>query len=87
MIDITQLLLGIVIVVLTVMISLIGVQVFFILREFRSTLQKANKVLDDTGLISESFSRPISVVSGMLMGLRGGTKLMDILKKKGSKKG
>lgn len=80
MIDVTQLLLGLVIVILTVMISLIGVQVLFILREFRQTLRKANKVLDDTGIISESFSQPISLISGMLTGLKGGTGLMKLFK-------
>lgn len=47
MIDITQFILGFVIVTLTVLMTIIGVQVFFILREFRRTIQKTNKVLDD----------------------------------------
>lgn len=63
MIDATQLLLAFVIVTLTVMLSVVCVQVFFILREFRQTLSKANKVLDDTGIISESISKPINLLS------------------------
>lgn len=54
MIDGVQLLLGLVIVVLTVTISLIAFQVYLILREFRSTLKKANLVLDDTEMISKA---------------------------------
>lgn len=61
MIDATQILLMLIILVLTTMLTVIGVQVFFILREFRVTLQKANKVLDDTGVISESVSQPVSM--------------------------
>lgn len=63
MIDFTQLLLAFVILIATVMLSVISVQVYFILREFRHTLTKANKVLDDTGVISESVSKPISIIA------------------------
>lgn len=82
MVDSTQILLALVILTLTVMLSVIGVQVYFILKEFRNTLQKVNKVLDDTGEISESVSRPVSMLSGMLMGLRGGSNLFKMFTQK-----
>lgn len=63
MVDATQFMLVFVIVILTVMLTVIAVQVFFILREFRKTLMKANKVLDDTGVISESVSKPVSLLA------------------------
>ncbi len=66
MVDATQFMLIFVIVILTVMLSVIAVQVFFILREFRKTLTKANKVLDDTGVISESVSKPVSLLAPFL---------------------
>jgi len=49
MIDLTQLLILLVILVATFMLTLVGVQVFFILKEFRATIQKANKILDNAG--------------------------------------
>lgn len=67
MVDATQFLLAFVILVLTAMITVIGIQVYLILREFRSTLSKANKVLDDTGVISESVSKPVSTVLNILL--------------------
>ena len=87
MVDATQFLLVFVIVVITVMLSVISVQVFFILREFRNTLTKVNKVLGDAGVVSESVSRPVSLLSSMLMGIKGGSSLMQALtnKKKGVK--
>lgn len=87
MVDATQFLLVFVIVVITVMLSIISFQVFFILREFRNTLTKANKVLDDAGVVSESVSKPVSLVSSMLMGIKGGSAIMQALtsKKKGVK--
>lgn len=62
MIDATQFLLAFVILVATTMLTVVGIQVYFVLREFRQTLTKANKVLDDTGVISESVSKPVSMV-------------------------
>lgn len=82
MVDATQFLLVFVIVIITTMLSVICVQVYFILREFRNTLTKANKVLDDTGVISESVSKPISLVSTMLLGIKGGSALMKSLTEK-----
>lgn len=70
MIDATQLLLAFVILVITSMLTIVGIQVYFILREFRHTLAKANKVLDDTGVISESVSKPIGLLSGIVLGLK-----------------
>lgn len=86
MIDTTQLLLSFVILILTVMLSVIGVQVVYILRDLRETIKKFNKVLDDTGTISESVSKPVSMFSTMLVGLKGGSALMKILSK-GRKEG
>lgn len=89
MIDATQILLAFVIVTFTVMLSVIAVQVFFILREFRQTLTKANKVLDDTGIISESISKPINMLSTLVSGAKIGSAIASALKsqKKTTKEG
>lgn len=85
MIDLTQLLLMVVVLIVTALLTVLGVQVYFILKEFRITLQKANKVLDDTGTISESVSKPISMLSSVAMGIRGGTAIVKALTKKRGK--
>ena len=85
MIEPAQILLIIVVSTLTVLLTIIGIQVFFILQEFRRTMQKMNKILDDAGLISESVAKPISKISGSLVGLSGVTgilKLLSTFKKK-----
>lgn len=66
MIDATQLLLGLVIITLTVMLAVIGFQVANILRAVRFTIDKMNKVLDDTGIVSESISKPINLISSLV---------------------
>ena len=89
MIDPAQTALFLVIIVLTVLLLILGIQVFFILRELRQTITKANKVLDDTGVITESVSGPISSLSTLAMGVKTGATVASILnlaKKKSAKK-
>ncbi len=88
MIDITQFILISVVVSLTVVLIVIGIQTVSILKEFRLTVSKINKILDDTGSITESVAKPISAASGFLVGLKSRHLLHGVLKvlKKQSKK-
>jgi uncharacterized protein YoxC len=79
MIDPAQTALFLVVIILTVLLLVLGIQVFFILRELRKTLEKANKVLDDTGVITESVSKPISSLSSLTMGLKTGATIARFL--------
>lgn len=81
MTDPAQILLFIVILTLTILLLVLGIQVFFILRDLRHTISKANKVLDNTSEITQSVSAPISSLSGVLMGLKSGAKFANFLKK------
>ena len=76
-----QILLFIVIITLTVLLLVLGIQTFFILRDLRKTISKANKVLDNTGEITESVSAPISSLSSVLMGLKVGGVVARLVKK------
>jgi hypothetical protein len=82
MIDPAQTALFLVILALTILLLVLGVQVFFILRELRKTVEKANKILDLTGDITESVSKPISSLSTLAMGLKTGALFAKILSKK-----
>lgn len=79
MTDPAQTALFLVVVALTILLVVLGVQVYFILRELRKTIDKANKVLDDTGVITESVSKPISSLSSLTMGLKTGATIAKIL--------
>ncbi len=68
--DTAQILLIVVIVLLAIILLALAIQVFFILKEFRKTVSKANKILDDTGLITESISNPIANLSNLTSGLK-----------------
>jgi hypothetical protein len=79
MIDPAQTVLFIVVVILTILLIVLGIQVFFILRGLRKTIEKVNKVLDDTGVITESVSKPISSFSTLAMGLKTGAAIARIV--------
>lgn len=85
MIDNTQLLLIAVVTVLTVLLAIIGVQVFFILREVRESIRKFNKIIDDAGTISESIARPVASLSDSITGVSGIAGLLGWLKKRREK--
>ncbi len=79
--DLAQITLFIVIIVLAILLLALGVQVFFILKEFRKTVSKANQVLDNTNVITESVSNPISSLSGIAAGIKTGASFINIFKK------
>jgi hypothetical protein len=58
----------------------LGIQVFFILRELRRAVAKANKILEDTGIITESVSTPLATLSTLMMGVKTGISAASLLK-------
>ena len=68
--DLTQIILSSAVFVLTTILALVGIQVFLIFKEIRQSIRKVNKILDDTGLVSESVSRQLSNVSGLVSGVQ-----------------
>ena len=81
MVSLNQLLLVGVVSVLTIILSLVGIQVIYILRDFRKSVEKVNKILDDAGVASESVVKPIAAFSGFLTGFLSGEKLLQLAKK------
>lgn len=78
--DTAQIIVFIVIIVLTVLLVLLGIQAFYVLRELRTTLSKANKILDSASQLTESISNPVSAFSSILSGLKTGSLIAGILK-------
>lgn len=80
--DTAQILLTVVIVVLSVLLLALGIQVFFILREIRKTVQKTNQVLDNAHMITESVSRPLSNLSTFATGIKISSLIAKVLRGK-----
>lgn len=85
MIDTVQAVLLFVIILLTILLIVLGIQVFFILRDVRRTLGKANKVLDNTKIITDHVTEPMSLVTSLFAGgssLSAVTKILSVILKK-----
>lgn len=80
--DITQLVIVFVTITLTVLLVIVGIQVFFILSEIRISIQKVNKMLDDMGKVSGVASDSVVNMSGMLSGLKAGLSFLTSFRKK-----
>jgi len=79
MIDSVQILLTVVVTTLTVLLVIIGVQVFLILKEVKKTLSRANKILDDIEVLTNSVSKPIEEAAHFFSGLKKGTDVIKFI--------
>lgn len=77
----TQILLIVVITILTIVLTLIGIQFFFILKELKRGLQKVNKMLDNGTLVSQAIAKSVTGVSGILSGIKTGLSILNIFHK------
>ncbi|MFC1790146.1 hypothetical protein ACFLZP_01525 [Patescibacteria group bacterium] len=87
MIDPVQALLMMVVTTITVLLVVVGIQVFHILKEIRLSIKKVNKMLDDVGVVSESISKPIASAADVLTGASGIGGLLSWFFSRRKKKG
>jgi hypothetical protein len=64
---------------LTILFVVLGVQVFYILKDFRVTLKHTNDILEDVENISKGISEPISSLSNMFGSASSLTMLAKVL--------
>lgn len=67
---------------ITTLIVVLGVQVFYILKEMRTSLTKVNKMLDDGVRVSGTVSDTVEGVSGLMSGLTAGISLLSKFRKR-----
>lgn len=80
MINVIQIVLLSVIVLLSIILVILGVQVFFILKDFRQTVKKTNKILDDVDLITENVTSSVNSFSDIFGGASMLTTVLKIVK-------
>ncbi len=83
--DIVQLTIIIISIVLTLLVVVLGVQVWFILKEMRLSLQKINKMLEDFGKVTGSVGEGVSNLSGLVSGMKAGLSVFSAFRKRGEK--
>ena len=68
---------------LTTLFIALGIQLWFILKEVRLSMQKVNKMLDDGCKVSGAIGEGAENVQGLVNGLKAGFAIMSSMKKKG----
>lgn len=79
--DLPQIILLIVIVVVSGILIVIGVQIIGLLKDAKSTLHKADLILEDVGFLSRSLTRGSSTLTRMFTSLESGLQLVGMLTK------
>lgn len=85
MIDTVQAVLLFVIILLTILFIVLGVQVFYILRDFRQTIRRTNNILEDVENTSDTVSNFLSSFTNMFGGvsnLGSVAKIISMFRKK-----
>lgn len=75
--DATQLILAVSVFIITITVFAIGVWIIIVLNELRTTIQKANQILDDTHSITQAVSHPVESFSDFLMGFKNGLSIVN----------
>jgi len=79
--DTIQLVLLTVIIILTALLILLGMQVFYILKEIRQTLHRVNRMMNDIESITGKISGGVSSISSLTAGLKAGAIVASLFKK------
>jgi hypothetical protein len=63
--------------ILTILLVVIGVQVFIVLQEFKKTLNKANNILEVLHATAIHTLVPLTSLRGVAQGIRGGLHIVE----------
>jgi len=77
-----QIVLSVVIVALTSVLTLVGIQVYLILREVQKTFQKLNSTLDEVRNLVSGASQSLEGTVGFLGGLKTILRILSLFKKR-----
>lgn len=79
MLDLPQTLILVVIVILTTLLVIIGIQIIFILRDIRQSTKRFNTMLVHTEHLITSLNGPVANLTHMADGLRQGVKAVEMV--------
>lgn len=82
--DPTQILLFAVVITLTLLLVIVGIQVFLILKETRRAIKKTNKLLDEANDFLPSIRRPVMSATNMFEAFKNVKHIIDFAVREGS---
>jgi len=82
MVDLTQLVLFAVIIILTILLVVIGIQVFLVLKDLRRAVKKIDLVAGEASEVSSKIKGAIDTVLDVKLGVHTFSKVVSFLKEK-----
>lgn len=86
MIETSQIFLIAAIAITSVILTIIGVQLIFVLYDLRKLLSKANAIVDELEKVGMNLNHGYSEITGFLSGIKNLFFIVDLLNKKKKKK-
>lgn len=83
--DLLQVALIFFILLLTVMLSVLGVQVFFILKDLKRSLEKLDKVIDEADEVVENVKVPAKAAASVVEAVESGVRVVKEVTAKSTK--
>ncbi len=77
--DITQIIIIVSLILITLVVVVSGIYLIRIFKEFKTTIDKTNNILDDAHLITSSVAKPVSSISEFVMGFKNGFSFFNKL--------
>lgn len=68
--------------ILTLLLVILGVQVWYILKEIRTAIFKTNTMLDDAKKVTGTVGDSVSSMSGVVSGIKAALSVLKIFRKK-----
>jgi len=78
----TQLFIIIISSALAALLIILGIQVFYILKEFRKSIEKVNSMLDDAHKVTGTVSDSVVNMAGFVNGLKAGLSAISSFREK-----
>lgn len=79
--DLPQIILLIVIIAVSIILIIIGIQIIGLLKDAKETLRKTDMVIEDLGFLTRSLTRGGTALSGMVASLQSGMQLVGLFTK------
>lgn len=77
--DLPQIFLLVVIIVISVILTIIGVQIIGLLRETRETVRRLDKILEDAEFLTRNLTKSSSTIAHISDGLKSGVQLVGTI--------
>lgn len=77
--DLPQILLLIVIIILSIILTIIGIQLIGLLRDSRTTLKRLDNVIEDVEFLTRNLTKSSSTLNHISDGIKSGMKLVGTI--------